>query len=140
MNRQQRIESLREKYAHIQDREETVQQRRESVVRILRVVEVVAMYRFGIVTRDVAKELADDYPVHTRTVLRDLQALESLGIVEKKHHRWFWCHDILRAAIHHRSAQRAAQSRETTGTIAAGNQQLSEVAFENETTANRMTG
>lgn len=111
LEREQRIAALREKYGNdlAGNNESGMANRRYGIMRILKLVEVLATRRHSLTLAALTEELQESFPVCERTIRRDVEALESLGLVDRVkaggNVYWRWADDQMRAVIHERNAE-----------------------------------
>lgn len=59
--------------------------------RVLLILELLAPLRYGASLPDLRTDVVDALgPIHERTILRDLQTLESIGFVERRGGQWVY--------------------------------------------------
>lgn len=97
------------------------EQRLRQLRRVMLIIELLAPLRRGATVEELARDISEDLgPITTRTIRRDLESLEILGLVEKRRpdpaadrlthaKRWHWVRDSIRAAIHRHAADFVAE-------------------------------
>ena len=84
--------------------------------RVLVIIELLSPLRYGATIEEIASDvrdtIGDDYC--ERTIIRDLKALERLGVVERTRGsgRWRWIERSVRAAVYHRMAELRSEARD----------------------------
>jgi hypothetical protein len=84
------------------------------VVRVLLIAELLAPLRRGATIQELCADVSDSlgHRYCERTIMRDVDLLESLGIVEKDRLRVYWNGDSARASIVERMAACACEYRD----------------------------
>lgn len=89
--------------------------------RVMLIIELLAPLRRGATAEELAQDVSEDLgPVSSRTIARDLESLELLGLVEGRRpesngqrgilaKRWHWVSRSLRAAIHRHASEFIAE-------------------------------
>ena len=92
------------------------QGRYEQLSRIMLVIELIAPLKYGATTAMVHSDVCNEYgQVCERTVYRDLQFLESLGLLDRKRGRFIWRDGNFRSIVQRevaRSWRKAAAARQ----------------------------
>lgn len=87
------------------------EQRLRQLRRLLLVIELLAPLRRGATVAELQRDISEDIgPVCSRTIRRDLESLELLGLIERaRPARWRWVAESIRAAIYHHTATALAE-------------------------------
>jgi DeoR/GlpR family transcriptional regulator of sugar metabolism len=85
------------------------------------IIELLAPLRRGATIEELTRDISDEFgPVADRTIRRDLESLELLGLVERRGpdpseirsrhaNRWRWIRESIRAAIHRQTSELLAE-------------------------------
>ncbi len=86
------------------------QMRYEQITRIMLVIELVAPLHHGVTVAMMHPDVCQEYgQVSTRTVYRDLQFLESLGLLDREGNRFFWRDGNFRSIVQKEVARSCAR-------------------------------